>query len=169
MQGDADHVKKHGVLQVHALRHLDDDGIVGIAHQHVLGIAAVGAADAVCAGEAVQAQVGESALALGAHFRAGLGGTAQHPVAHLEIALDVRADGIDGADVFMAKDNGRSRRSAGAVVKGLHISAADAAVVDLDHHLTGTGDGNRAFLDGHLLLSGKDRAFHRGELLSLIG
>ena len=58
MEGYADCVKQNGILGINALGHLYQHGVLHITNQHILGIAAVGAADTGCAGEAVDADVG---------------------------------------------------------------------------------------------------------------
>ena len=104
-----------------------------VTNQHILGITAVGAADAGCAGEAVDADVGFALTAGGAVLGAVGGRAAENLIADLIIG-DALADLHHGAYVLMSQHHGqvnKGRYCAG--LEELYVGAADANIVDLYH------------------------------------
>ena len=133
MERHADYVEEDSVLRIYPLRDLHQHGVLHIPDQHILGIAAVGAADAGGAREAVDTDVGLALSAGGAVLGAVGGRAAENLVTHLVIG-DALAHLNHGAHVLMAQDHGQlyEGRDRAYLIK-LHVGSANTNIVDLDH------------------------------------
>ena len=74
------------------------------------------------------------------------------------VAVDAGAKRMDLAAKFMAHHG--IRRHPDAVLDGVQIGAADAAVVNLEHDFAGAGDGSGHVDDGHLVSFFEYCCFH---------